>query len=678
MEDQKLCKDLSHRLGYDLNHNLRYLALKKLILQYGVKELLVIGCGKGVVEFLLPDAIECHSVDIDPKALSAAVYLNAQKRNRNFLSLNLFQLQKNFVDKKFRAILISEVIEHLEEDDKALSIAKNLLHSHGYLFITVPNINRLRNQVRNIIGRNKEYMVEDHLREYTLKEIHRKLVNLGFQILDYEGVYWGFPKDRHVRRLIPPFHPLRLFLSRHFPQIATYFLFTAKQKHPVYQKSRIKEDQNEKRILLATPSFPPAGGGRGIRWNRFIKILDPKGWKFDVLTIDPFMIKNGKTINHSLSSQIRIHRTFPGFLYSLRRRILKPQNDHMGWDNSSLQLNPRGMLKKIYQSIIHPFLIPDDMIEWLPISIGKANQLIKEKKYRLVITSGFPFTSHILGYFLKRRMNVFWIADYGDPWSIRVNKKPTSLRNCINRIIETRLLKKVDRVIVTNNAIKEAFQFTFPFLSEAQIRVIGQGYDPGLYEKSPQNTSDKFRIVYTGIFYNTDIRNHHPFFEALKSLIDLNLETVIAGDIGREDLEFVKSQGLEDIVQFLGLIPHSRAISCQKEGSLLLLIGNASPLQIPGKVFEYFAACRPILCISDTPENPDCQLVEKYNRGVITRNSSGNISNTVRKLHSLWESGNLDKQFNLKREGLEEFTWESRSETMENVIMELLGEKHPV
>jgi glycosyltransferase involved in cell wall biosynthesis len=429
-------------------------------------------------------------------------------------------------------------------------------------------------------------------------------------------------------------------------------------------------------VLLATPSFPPVGGGRGIRWYQFIRLLAEKGWKFDVLTINTFM--NGNALSSSIPINIRIYRTYPGFLYNLRKRTFHLQNNLKKREIYIPKSRIRTMLKHIYRRVLYPLLIPDEMVEWLPFSFGKMNRLMKEKKYRLVITSGFPFSSHILGYLIKRRRNVFWIADYGDPWSINIKKNPLSLRDRINRTIETKLLKQVDRVIVTNNEIKDAFQSTFPFLSDGNIHVIGQGCDPDLYARSPQITSDKFRIVYTGIFYSAEIRDHHPFFEALNSLRDLNLEVVIAGDISREEIEYCKSQDLDGLVRFLGSVPHTRAITCQEEGSLLLLFGNSSPLQIPGKIYEYFSACRPVLCISDTPENPDCQFVIKYNRGIITRNKPSNITSTVRKLYSLWESGNLDAQFNLKREGLEEFTWKSRSETMEKVIMELLGKKHLV
>jgi hypothetical protein len=63
---------LSRKYGYDANHNLRYLALARLVSRYQIKELLVLGCGKGVLEYILPEEVRCTSIDIDPAEINLA------------------------------------------------------------------------------------------------------------------------------------------------------------------------------------------------------------------------------------------------------------------------------------------------------------------------------------------------------------------------------------------------------------------------------------------------------------------------------------------------------------------------------------------------------------------------------------------------------------------------------
>lgn len=56
---------LNQKYQYDVNHNLRYIALRNLIQGFGVQELCVLGCGLGILEYLLPESVYCYSYDID-------------------------------------------------------------------------------------------------------------------------------------------------------------------------------------------------------------------------------------------------------------------------------------------------------------------------------------------------------------------------------------------------------------------------------------------------------------------------------------------------------------------------------------------------------------------------------------------------------------------------------------
>ena len=71
---------LSKKYDYDLNHNLRYVKLAKLIHDYNIKKLLVLGCGKGILEYIIPDDVSCLSIDVDEKSLKIAREVNINKK----------------------------------------------------------------------------------------------------------------------------------------------------------------------------------------------------------------------------------------------------------------------------------------------------------------------------------------------------------------------------------------------------------------------------------------------------------------------------------------------------------------------------------------------------------------------------------------------------------------------
>jgi SAM-dependent methyltransferase len=84
--------NLSREYGYDINHNLRYIKLVDLILELGLREICVLGCGFGIVEYLLPDFVYCLSYDIDQSALAIAQELNKQKLNRKFVKQDILSI----------------------------------------------------------------------------------------------------------------------------------------------------------------------------------------------------------------------------------------------------------------------------------------------------------------------------------------------------------------------------------------------------------------------------------------------------------------------------------------------------------------------------------------------------------------------------------------------------------
>src|ERR1700747_3131094 len=67
------------------HHNIRHLAIKDEVLRVGGNSVLVLGCGKGMVEYVMPHGLSCVSVDISPKEIEAANELNRYLGNRCFM-----------------------------------------------------------------------------------------------------------------------------------------------------------------------------------------------------------------------------------------------------------------------------------------------------------------------------------------------------------------------------------------------------------------------------------------------------------------------------------------------------------------------------------------------------------------------------------------------------------------
>jgi glycosyltransferase involved in cell wall biosynthesis len=211
----------------------------------------------------------------------------------------------------------------------------------------------------------------------------------------------------------------------------------------------------------------------------------------------------------------------------------------------------------------------------------------------------------------------------------------------------------------------DGFTHHFPALKKDKFVVITDGFDKGRYETIPPESSDKFRIVYTGVFYQGS-REPFEFFNALKQLNGSPVEALIAGTVPRDYVDYVANNGLSDKVIFLAHQPHTRVAALQKGASLLLVVGWGLGYQLPGKVFEYIAARRPILVIKNDDKDVASKLVLNCKRGVSVENNACKIASSIKYLYGLWQTGKLESAFNLDE--LQQFDWANLADNLEEVL----------
>jgi 2-polyprenyl-3-methyl-5-hydroxy-6-metoxy-1,4-benzoquinol methylase len=96
------------------------------------------------------------------------------------------------LDKKFDMISALEVLEHMIDTDAFLEECRNHLASAGWLIITTPNINSLRNRVTVPLGtypNGIEYRtVIHHVRLYNAANLKSHVESHGFRLVKMSGV----------------------------------------------------------------------------------------------------------------------------------------------------------------------------------------------------------------------------------------------------------------------------------------------------------------------------------------------------------------------------------------------------------------------------------------------------------------------------------------------------------
>lgn len=131
--------------------------------------LLEVGCGTGNVLRVLQDACSKGVV------VGMDLFSEGLKYARQYTSCNLVRgdIRAMPFAKKFEIICLFDVLEHIDDDKKALEDLNSLLTDDGVLLLTVPAHQSLWSYFDE---------VSHHCRRYELDELENKLIRTGYRV----------------------------------------------------------------------------------------------------------------------------------------------------------------------------------------------------------------------------------------------------------------------------------------------------------------------------------------------------------------------------------------------------------------------------------------------------------------------------------------------------------------
>ena len=373
-----------------------------------------------------------------------------------------------------------------------------------------------------------------------------------------------------------------------------------------------------KRALVITYYWPPAGGPGVQRWLKFVTYFKEFGIEPVVFIPDnPHYPLQDKSIVSEIPEGIEIIRFPIKEPYGFAKVFSKKKTNQV---SSGIITNKnQSVLEKLLLWIRGNFFIPDARIGWVKPAVGFLKEYLAKNDMDIVISSGPPHSLHLIGMALKEELGIKWVADFRDPWttihyhqSLRLNKRAQKK----HLKLESKVLNNSDLVVVTSARTKKEFQK----ITSVPIEVISNGYD--ILEKIEPNLDPQFSIAHIGSLLTN--RNPELLWEILSELKDKNkvfsknLLIKLVGTVSEDVLKSLAVFGLTENYKTLGYVSHQEAIQIQHDAQVLLLVEMDSPETksiIPGKLFEYVAANRPILAIG--PEGSDVEaIIKETNTGV--------------------------------------------------------------
>ena len=406
------------------------------------------------------------------------------------------------------------------------------------------------------------------------------------------------------------------------------------------------------RALVVAYDFPPHAAIGTMRTLRVVRQLDARGWQVTVLTGHPGAYRTSTPVDEALVRKI------PPGVHVLRSRAIRP------WDalQGALVTRVRGetrpadpaakgeaaagsapavssrrrrsdaaaALARMQDVVDAALAIPDQESGWmLPASItGLVNQAGRSRP-DVIYSSAPPWTGHLVAAVLQQVLRRPWVADFRDPWARapwREDRYRFAMRGA--RVLERFVVRRSDRIVFVAAANRDDFTSHYGQSLASKFEVVPNGCDPAEFDalgKIPVAENDPFVLLHAGSLYGGR-RAPVPLLRAVATTVDRGIVTrdrfrlrfLGASESDRAGISSACCElGLEHVVEFLPRVPREQSLRAMTSASALLLLQPGHPVSVPGKVYEYLAAGRPVLAIAEQGEIST--LIQRSGSGVSVR-----------------------------------------------------------
>ncbi len=398
------------------------------------------------------------------------------------------------------------------------------------------------------------------------------------------------------------------------------------------------------RILIVSGYFPPFAPMSGVRAGKLAKYLLARGHDVRVLCAKnlpyppllPLEIPENKVCYADWLDVNALPKRVAGFRNRLRGT--RSAGDTLGKNGAALAegkpvAGKSGLalaldrLRLLYTDITN---WPDAQIGWLPYAVADGGKLLNSWRANLIYATVPPLTGLLVARRLARRFDIPWIAEFRDLWVDHPYYDAPPWRSWLERIQETRTLAAASALVTVSDPWRDILEARF---HKPTITVLN-GFDPDDYPEAPPRVEaiEGLTLLYTGTLY-PGRRDPTPLFQAVARLGE-RARAVRMHFYGADRdavMQLAERAGVAAQVEVFAPVGYQRVVELQRTADILLMLRWNDPSElgvVPGKLFEYVGARRPILCLGfDQGAVPD--IIRSRDLGVISEDPDA-IANALR------------------------------------------------
>jgi len=398
-------------------------------------------------------------------------------------------------------------------------------------------------------------------------------------------------------------------------------------------------------------------GGAGVQRSvKFVRYLGEFGWEPIVVTAEvaDYEVEREFQLDEDLSEEA-------GGRDLAVVRICEPGR----------RRNRRSKLFK-YDWFLRYRSLWEAQVPWAKAAARECVEVARREKADLVYTTLPPYSAALVGDYVKKELGIPWVVDLRDLWTEdAVRVWPSKWHFLWERSLERRLLRGADRLIA-NTDLSKMWLCENLAVPEDRVTTIPNGYDPSDFVGvEGAGDASRFVLTHVGAFRDhtrtpraprwplyapvaADESARSPLYvfraaEALlrdKPRLRERLQIRLVGFLSDANRRLVEELGLGDVVEATGYVGHGRVIGelLGADGLLLLQVAFADgdrPVPcVPGKMYEYFAARKPILAPLSAGETRRMAARSGLALGA-PHNDVGKIRDMLEEMIAKWEAGEL-------------------------------------
>ena len=400
--------------------------------------------------------------------------------------------------------------------------------------------------------------------------------------------------------------------------------------------SYLKGNGGMKKVLILASVFPPMGGSGVLRIVKLIKYLPRYGYDPIVLTTKSnTYYLNDTSFDVALPDE-NIKRAWEVNFLSVYNLIMKlePLAKNLiqkilrkGYPDNIRDTGPLRTRNYGFYKLANFLFVPDFRITWLPFAVIAGLRIFKKKGFEVILSTSPDNTTHLVGLILNKLTGIPWIADFQDPWVENpFIKSPSRYHEKLERFLERKVIENSHAVVSVSKFRTRDFIRRYPYLGSGKFYTVAVGYDPDDFGEIEYREEGKLSILHAGSFYVD--KGPESFLRVVKELVDSRpdirnrIEVNFIGPSNKISERLREKYNLGEVLKVTPYIQHKKVVDIMMKSDLLLLIPGPGEGTVPAKLFEYLAARKPVLLLSQN-NSEVIEILTKVGLGTIANYNDG-------------------------------------------------------